>query len=739
MNPPPVPLWGRFETSFHATTGISPDAELLVDFTGPQGRRQTVRGFWFGSREWRVRFRPTAPGVWTYRTRCTPRTPGLHAQTGDFACTGNALAKNPFHQHGAIKVARNRRHLAHADDTPFFWLGDTVWNGPMMSKSAEDWDRFLAHRQRQHFNTIQFVMTNWRAGATNPSGEVTWVGRDPIWINPHWFEQMDARFDAIEARGMLAAPVLIWTLGKDEVNPSTLPEKEIIKLARYMVARYGAHHVVWILNGDGRYYGPVAEKWRRIGRAVFDLPGRAPVVQHPGGMQWPHDAFEKETWIDLIGYQSGHGDDQETWQWLHSGPPARKWHAYQPRPFINLEPPYEDHICYQSRRRHDSFNIRRSAYWSLLNAPPAGLTYGGHGVWGWEEMRRPPTDHAYTGTAQPWHVAMNLEGSWHMKHLADLFGSLPWTKLVPDQSLVLSAPAAPRKPGKMHVVFSRDADGETAIWVDGVKRNSGWLGGDFSSWVADTHFALGNESTGDYGWRGVFHHAAIYDRALTRGEIAAAHAGRQQALAAPVAEYRFAGGRGTRVRDVSPRGLHLDLVIHTPGQVRWQRDGLAVLGDAEVKSITPAARLAEILRTSQAASFEFTLTPAEWGHRAGGRICSMQVDRWNRNFAITQVATEFTGHIRTSATAGNAEPSLATSVAQTAFDFVAAARTPAGDCAVLYLPAGGSVRVKVSALQRKFRVAWLDPRTGRRRPARTGARGIFTAPDTRDWVLLFQS
>jgi hypothetical protein len=504
-----------------------------------------------------------------------------------------------------------------------------------------------------------------------------------------------------------------------------------VKLARYMVARYGAHHVVWILNGDGRYYGPVAEKWRRIGRAVFDLPPHAPVVQHPGGMQWPHDTFDAEKWIDLVGYQSGHGDDAETLQWLHSGPPARKWRTYRPRPFINLEPPYEDHICYQSRQRHSAYNIRRSSYWSLLNAPPAGLTYGGHGVWGWEETRRPPTDHAYTGTAQPWHAAMKLPGATHMKHMAGLFRTLPWTKLVPDQSLVLSAPKDPHPPRRLHLVFSRDLDGETAIWVNGVKKNGAWLGGDFSTWVADTHFALGNESTGDFGWRGTFHHVAIYDRALTAAEIACG-----PGAADPLVRYDFREKRGPRVRDRAGRGLGLDLVIRTPRQVRWSRAGLAVLGDAEVKSAHPAAALAAALRATQAVSFEFVLTPAEWGHRAGGRIFSMQVDRWNRNFAVTQIATEFTGHVRTSATAGNAEPSLATAIAPSAFEFVAAARTPARDCAVVYLPVGGSVRIATGALAKNLRAEWFDPRTARRRPAR-GARGVFTAPDTRDWVLVF--
>jgi hypothetical protein len=61
------------------------------------------------------------------------------------------------------------------------------------------------------------------------------------------------------------------------VNPGfALPEDQAILIARYMVARWQAHDVVWILPGDGDFRGEKAEKWKRIGRAVFgDTPARA--------------------------------------------------------------------------------------------------------------------------------------------------------------------------------------------------------------------------------------------------------------------------------------------------------------------------------------------------------------------------------------------------------------------------------------------------------------------------------
>lgn len=679
---------------------------------------------------------PTMAGDWTLHTRCQPCIAGLDNEHASFACTPTPEdERNPFLRHGPLSVAPSGRHFVHRDGTPFFWLGDTVWNGPTLVKTAAEWARFLDHRAAQGFNAIQFVATQWRTAPTNPDGEIAYAGRDPIWINPHWFERIDARMDAIAARGLLAVPVLVWTLGRDDINPSTLSEREIVKLARYLVARYGAHPVAWILNGDGRYHGEAAEKWKRIGRAVFDLPGHAPVFQHPGGMQWPHDTFNDETWIDAIGYQSGHGDDAETLQWIHSGPPARKWSQRPARPQLNLEPPYEDHICYQSRKRHDAYTVRRAAWWSLLNAPPAGLTYGAHGVWSWEENAQPPADHFYTGVAQPWHVAMHLPGAEHMRHLAEFFRSGDFWALTPDPSLVRSAPRPPRHPGRLHLVFCRNLDGETKLWLDGREAARGFVGGDLSTWSDDTFLALGNESTGDYGWRGTFHRLAIYDRALTAAEIAAGNQTRDQPAAGALASYLFRPRAGTTIRDEARRSGTLPFEIATPEHVRWSRDGLTVDGDAVIRSAVPAQQLIAAIRRSQALTFELVLTPTEWDHRACGRILSLQIDRWNRNCAVSQVAVSFTGNVRTAATNGNAEPTLATPGGETAAMFVAAARSRDRRRAVLYLPVGGAVEIAAERLAKPVRAVWLDPRTGRRYPARRRSGGSYVAPDAQDWVL----
>lgn len=434
-----VALWGRWEQTLVAEEKADPKTSVTVELTSPDGDTRTVDAFWDGDTTWKVRFMPDHEGTWRYRTASEPAVAGLHDVQGAFEVRPSQEPANPFLRHGALRVSENGRHLVHADGTPFFWLGDTAWNGALRS-TAEDWQTYLNDRREKHFTGIQFVTTQWRAAYGSADSLVAYTGFDDIEINPAFFKRIDERIDAINDAGLLAAPVLLWTLGEPDQNPGKLPEDQAIRLARYLVARYGAHHVMWILAGDENYSGETGARWPRIGRAVFDTPHHAPVTLHPQGMQWHFDEFADEDWLDVIIYQSGHGDDAATLAWMQTGPPAQKWNQEPARPVINSEPPYEDHVAYQSRQPHTAYNVRRAVYWSLLNAPTAGVTYGAHGIWSWESEPAVPLNHPGAGLARPWSEAMNFEGSTHMKHAAELFTSIDWWTLEPAPDLIAHQP-----------------------------------------------------------------------------------------------------------------------------------------------------------------------------------------------------------------------------------------------------------------------------------------------------------
>ncbi len=448
---PDVPRWGLFEAAFtSAAPSDNPlqDVDLHVTFTAPSHQTRTVRGFWDGGATWRVRFSPDEIGAWTYTTRAVERglpTSALNAQTGEFRVV-RPQGPTRFDRHGPVRVSRTRTFLEHADGTPFFWLADTGWNAALHS-TPDEWSHYIGERARQRFTAVQWVTTEWRAA---PDGdrlkERAFTGHDRIAINPVFFQRLDAKVAEMNRQGLLSVPVLLWAIGggsNPAINPGfSLPEDQAIRLANYMVARWQGHDVIWILPGDGDYRGDKAEKWKRIGRAVFGDSPHAPVVLHPGGMHWILPEFQHEAWVDIHGYQSGHGDDDKTLSWMTAGPPSRDWTLEPRRPFINLEPPYEYHLSYQSRTPITPHTVRRAVYWSLLNAPTAGVSYGGHGVWGWDDGTRAPTDHAGSGTPLPWRQAVVMPAAEQMAHVAGIVTSIDYWRLRPAPQVLAEQPGA---------------------------------------------------------------------------------------------------------------------------------------------------------------------------------------------------------------------------------------------------------------------------------------------------------
>jgi hypothetical protein len=446
-----IPRWQRFEQAFTSGANYAnpvQDVQLRVTYIAPSGQEIILPGFWDGAATWRIRFTPSESGTWHYTTNCSnANDEGLHGQSGVFECAPPS-GETRFNRHGRVQLSPNRRYLVHADGTPFFWLADTAWNGPLRSTDSE-WETYLTARAEQKFTAVQWVATQWIAA---PDGDVlgqcAFEGHERIQINPAFFQRLDEKIEATNRAGMLSVPVLLWAAnwGKSSVmrvNPGlSLPEDQAAVLADYMVARWDAYDVVWILAGDGDYRGEKAEHWKQIGRKIFAARQHAPVSLHPAGQQWNLNEFMTESWLDIAGYQSSHSSSRGTLSWLVSGPPATDWKFAPHRPFINLEPNYEGHIDFATRQPFRDHAVRRAAYWSLLNAPTAGVSYGGHGVWGWDDGSAPPVAHPKSGVPLPWQEALHLPGAQQMTHLADLFSGVAWHQLEPLPELMLIRPGS---------------------------------------------------------------------------------------------------------------------------------------------------------------------------------------------------------------------------------------------------------------------------------------------------------
>jgi len=437
-----VGVWMKYEEQFTSSKSYGNPLydvkQFVVQFTSPTGRVREINGFWDGAREWKVRFCPDEPGTWVFVSECSDKAnQGLHDVKGTFDCIAHDSDLDSYRQ-GSLIRPKGAYHLAYSDGTPFFWCACTAWNGALKS-TEEEWTTYLEDRVANGYTVIQFVTTPWRGCDVDSAGEVAFTGSGRIQINPSFFQRLDHKVDQINAYGLIAAPVLLWALPVStgrELSPGYyLPDSEAILLARYMVARYGGHQVVWILGGDGRYVNEYEQRWKIIGRGVFGAAHPGLVAQHPHGRSWIGREYAEEHWLDIVGYQSSHSNGKGTVDWINKGPMANDWDKLPARPIINLEPNYEE-IGF----RIDAEDVRNASYWSLLATPMAGITYGANGIWPWIRPGEDILNHGNGSGVTPWFESIKFPGSVQVGYLARMIRKLPWWRYRPCPELLLEQP-----------------------------------------------------------------------------------------------------------------------------------------------------------------------------------------------------------------------------------------------------------------------------------------------------------
>lgn len=372
------------------------------------------------------------------------------------------------------------RHFVDGDGKPVFWLADTAWN--LWCKGVpEEWETYLDLRQAQGFNVIQFVAGWWR-GCTQPvHGRPFDLQSGNLRFDEAAMRSLDDVFAAIEARGLTPAPIMLWAIGADDPGQA-LSESQCVEVAQAQLARWSGRGVAWMLAGDGNYTVPeTAERWNRIGRAAFAEYPDEIATMHPCGCTWVGDLYAGEPWYRFAGIQSGHGASDDDLRFLVDGHYARSW-RHLDMPFVNLEPNYEDTFAYNDGSQFTAYHVRRASYWSLLSAPPAGVTYGISSIWMWARSANEIAEnHENHWVGRPWQEDMATPGVESMQILKRTFESLPWTALRPSPDRLL------RQPGREDLsrwqVAATDPDGSCAVIYCPTPEPVRWEG-DGLTWTA---------------------------------------------------------------------------------------------------------------------------------------------------------------------------------------------------------------------------------------------------------------
>jgi hypothetical protein len=282
--------------------------------------------------------------------------------------------------------------------------------------------------------------------------------------------------------GMLPTWGSHWALGKAAFNPANARQ-----YGRFLGARYKDKAIIWILGGD-RSISNDEE------RAIIDAMaagltegdgGAHLKTFHPVGPGLSSIKLHDAPWLDFNMFQSSHAARDHD-----NGLYVEHDYALKPaKPTLDGEPRYEGiPVGFYNRgasgiERFDDYDARQAAYWSLL-AGACGHTYGNNNIW---QMYKPratasgqggggrggqaggagaaPGGAMFGGPSSiiganiPWYEALDHPGAFQMRYLRRLFESLPFTKLVPDQRIILNGPTT----GGAKLRAARASDGSFAL------------------------------------------------------------------------------------------------------------------------------------------------------------------------------------------------------------------------------------------------------------------------------------
>jgi hypothetical protein len=374
-------------------------------------------------------------------------------------------------EHGPLRVSDNRRFLVHRDGTPFFYLGDTVWELFHRLGRAEV-DRYLANRAAKRFTVCQAVILSEMDGLTAPNanGDLPLHDLDPARPNEAYFQHVDYVVDRAAEAGIFMGLLPTWgSWVVDEEHPLfeehrifDAPKAETY--GRFLGDRYGdRRNVIWILGGD-RVPEGYEDVWRALARGIAvgtsgrEDYGRTLMTFHPRGGHSSGEHFQAEPWLSFGMVQSGHSRHSKPHQMI-----AREYCREPIKPVINGEPAYEriPEGLERGAEKLDEHDVRRFAYWSVF-AGACGHTYGANEMWMMWSPEIEPTNPVVSPLLDadtPWWEAMDYPGAGQMQHLRALMESRPARMRIPDQGLLASEPGE----GLTHVRATRCGEGSYAM------------------------------------------------------------------------------------------------------------------------------------------------------------------------------------------------------------------------------------------------------------------------------------
>lgn len=325
-----------------------------------------------------------------------------------------------------LHIGPDGRHLFDASNQPFYLVGDTAWALPAGATLAQATSYFQT-RASQGFNTV-LMDADVELGASpvgapvrgpndangNPPLNAFLPGTNLFDVstpNAAYWQNLDNIINAAAQNGI---EIILNTY--DNYNPwfgfdsSPNSTAKLTAYGQFLGKRYANFdNIIWMIGND---YGENSG-----GDASL-----AAVIQGIRQFDTRHLGFAFDTYGATFDNTSLRQNLQLNTIYEYSPGPWRSLYLSQYNrtdfgPIFNLEAGYENNTSLGVSLA----DVRNEHYAFLLNGA-TGDVYGNEDVW------------PFASNWRDWQAALNSPGAHQMTYFANLLKSIPWSKLIPDQT-----------------------------------------------------------------------------------------------------------------------------------------------------------------------------------------------------------------------------------------------------------------------------------------------------------------
>ncbi|WP_232834996.1 apiosidase-like domain-containing protein [Pleomorphovibrio marinus] len=426
-----VGQWERYEISLTADGSYQNpyvDVDLFAVFTDENGESYKRPAFWDGENNWKIRFAPPeADHTYSWETFANVKDNGLDGKMGK-VFSSPYRGENELLQKGFLTLSEGKRNVVHRDGSPFLLVGDTPWALPFRGTTSSV-STYAKDRQEKGFNAALLMTVQPDQGVEGPDSREEDGGFGRGFhdlkdghlndLNPAYFQLLDELLDILHAHEIV--PVLQpvfqgygWK-GKNALGKNPVPE-EYVRYTKYLLARYGAMPVMYLVSADGhgkepgiKETGEMLMEWdayaqpRGIHYNPFD---EAPPTGYTGDPDnFPkhgNKSYQEEEWLDFQWCQTGHAGEHI----LHKV--ERMYHNSPTKAVANGEPTYER---IGDPDKATGWWQGHEAWSQWTSGGTMGVVYGAAGLWNWKLRTEEPDFADWSTTNASWEEATQFEGS----------------------------------------------------------------------------------------------------------------------------------------------------------------------------------------------------------------------------------------------------------------------------------------------------------------------------------------